>query len=238
MKIPFNLLAALVFAALLSGCTHREPTVPADETMRQVYIAHAGGNINSYCYSNSLEAVRNTLAHGLDCMELDLCMTSDGQLVAWHDWDFEWDHVPEHDQFMARKIYDAFTPIDFLRIDSILRTNRRLSLVTDKISDPAIIDQWFSPYKERVWVECFSDDDYLTLQEMGYNVLASRVPPLKTDTPALIRNYTFNRFKCTDLSDRDGDVFALFGLEITKSLADSLLATDERIQFVYIDYYE
>lgn len=34
-------------------------------------------------YSNSLEAVCNTLAHGFDFMELDLSITSDGELVAW-----------------------------------------------------------------------------------------------------------------------------------------------------------
>ena len=225
-KIAVHILV-LSFLTIVCACT------------KKPYIAHAGGcTKEGHLYSNSLEAVRNALKHRMSYIELDLSLTSDSQLVAWHDWSFEWDYVPTHDQFMARKIYDAFTPIDFSRLDSILRKNRRLSLVTDKISDPDIIDRWLQPYKERVWVECFSDDDYLALQEMGYNVLASRVPPLMADSPALIRNYTFNRFQCTDLSDRDGDVFALFGLEISRSMADSLLAADERIQFVYIDHYE
>lgn len=202
------------------------------------YIAHAGGSVYRYMYSNSLEAVRNTLAHGLDFMELDLSVTSDGELVAWHDWQFEWTEAPTHDEFMARKIYGLFTPIDFPRMDSILTANPQLTLVTDKISDPAVIDRWLGKYKDRMWVECFSDEDYFALQEKGYHVLASCVPPLKTDTPAVIRSYAFNYRHCADLSQCDGDCFALFGGEISCRKADSLFSTDPRIRFVYIDFYE
>ena len=202
------------------------------------YIAHAGGSIYRYMYSNSLEAVRNTLAHGFDFMELDLSVTSDGELVAWHDWQFEWTEAPTHDEFMARKIYGLFTPIDFPRMDSILTANPQLTLVTDKISDPAVIDRWLGKYKDRMWVECFSDADYVALQEKGYHVLASCVPPLKTDTPAVIRSYAFNYRHCADLSQCDGDCFALFGGEISRRKADSLFATDPRIRFVYVDFYE
>jgi hypothetical protein len=202
------------------------------------YIAHAGGSVYRYMYSNSLEAVRNTLAHGFDFMELDLSVTSDGELVAWHDWQFEWTEAPTHDEFMARKIYGLFTPIDFPRMDSILTANPQLTLVTDKISDPAVIDRWLGKYKDRMWVECFSDEDYFALQEKGYHVLASCVPPLKTDTPAVIRSYAFNYRHCADLSQCDGDCFALFGGEISRRKADSLFSTDPRIRFVYVDFYE
>lgn len=202
------------------------------------YIAHAGGSVYRYMYSNSLEAVRNTLAHGFDFMELDLSVTSDGELVAWHDWQFEWTEAPTHDEFMARKIYGLFTPINFPRMDSILTANPQLTLVTDKISDPAVIDRWLGKYKDRMWVECFSDADYFALQEKGYLVLASCVPPLKTDTPAVIRSYAFNYRHCADLSQCDGDCFALFGGEISRRKADSLFATDPRIRFVYVDFYE
>lgn len=205
---------------------------------RQDYIAHAGGSVNWYRYSNSLEAVRNSLEHGVNYIELDLSVTSDSQLVAWHDWEFEWTEVPTHNLFMARKIYGLFTPIDFPRIDSIMDSNPRLTLVTDKISNPEIIDRWLYKYKKRVWVECFSDDDYFTLQKMGYHVLASRVPPYKTDMADTIRCYTFNRFHCPDLAQRDGDCFALFGGEISQREADSLFATDPRIRFVYVDFFE
>lgn len=202
------------------------------------YISHAGGTIAQWRYSNSLEAVANSLEHGLAYIEFDLSITSDSQLVAWHDWGFEWNETPTHAQFMARKIYDLFTPIDYARIDSILTANPQLSLVTNKLSNPAEIDKWFHAYRSRIWVECFSDEDYFALKEMGYNVLASKVPPMANDTANRIRNYAFNYMQCRDLSNRDGDCFALFGGEISKADADSLLSIDPRIKFVYIDYYE
>lgn len=226
MKTISYLISVLAFAIVLPGCN------------RPHYIAHAGGSIYGYCYSNSLEVVQNSLAHGIDYMELDLSITSDGRLVAWHDWAFEWTGAPTHDQFMARKIYDKFTPMDFPRIDSILRANPRLSLVTDKISDPQIIDRYFYPYRKRVWVECFFETDYWALQQMGYHVLFSQVPPMKSDTPAPIRQYAFDYRKCPDFSLVDGDCFALFGGAISKHDADSLFRLDPRIRLVYIDFYE
>ena len=215
-----------IFVLLMPGCA------------KQDYIAHAGGSVHRYLYSNSLEAVENALSHDMKYIELDLSITSDNQLVAWHDWEFEWNEVPSHNQFMARKIYNLFSPMDFAKIDSIMMSHPDLSLVTDKISDPITIDFWFHKYKRRVWVECFRDEDYFTLQRMGYNVLMSRVPPIKSSKPATIRNYTFNRFHCPDISLCDGDCFALFGGEISQSEADSIFAIDKRIRFVYIDFYE
>lgn len=241
MKTPYILLTAITLISVMQGCARQDNiayAVDTQESPLQDYIAHAGGSVGTFCYSNSLEAVRSSLEQGVDFIELDLCLTSDAQLVAWHDWAFEWTGAPTHDQFMGRRIYGLFTPIDFPRMDSILSTNPQLSLVTDKISDPVVIDKWLHKYKKRVWVECFNDKDYFALQKMGYHVLASKVPPYKTETCTTIRCYTFNRFHCPDLSQRDGDCFALFGGGISKHDADSLFAIDPRIRFVYVDFFE
>lgn len=202
------------------------------------YIAHAGGNINTHMYSNSLEAVQHALENNIEYIEWDLSITSDGQLVAWHDWQFEWTEAPTHNAFMARKIYGAFTPLDFARMDSILKDNPQLILVTDKISDPEIINQWWHNYKDRMWVECFRDEDYFALEKMGYHVMRSQVPPLISEAHTKIRNYVFNYQYCPVLSDRYGDCFALFGGVINETKADSLFSIDKRIQMVYIDFYD
>ena len=145
---------------------------------------------------------------------------------------------------MARKIYGLFTPIDFPRMDSILTANPQLTLVTDKISDPAVIERWLGKYKDRVWVECFSDADYRTLLKKGYHVMASRVPeakapsnsPMEGESP--VRSYAFDYRQCPNISQCEGDCFALFGGEISRRKADSLFATDPRIKLVYTDFYE
>lgn len=236
MKHFYIPLLVSFFIVYLPGCS---PDIPQQKLPDQHYIAHAGGSIQGYRYTNSLEAIQCAMSHGVTFIELDLCITSDGQLVAWHDWTFKWDGAPTYAAFMARKIDGLFTPLDYRRIDSIMVHNPELSLVTDKISDPILIDSLFHAYKDRVWVECFTDDDYWALQELGYHVYASKEPPVKSKQPDAIRNYVFHRFLCPDLSKKDGDAFSLFSFaELTKSMADSMFATDPRIKFVYIDYYE
>jgi len=221
------------FAALL-GCSNLYST-DCQEIAGQHYIAHAGGTIQGFRYSNSLEAVREALAHGMDYIELDLCLTADSQLVAWHDWNWQWAFTPTYEQFMSRKVYDRFTPMDFAMIDSIMANNPGLTLVTDKISDPEIIDFYFHPYKQRMWVECFSDEDYFSLRQSGYHVLASKNPPTE-DSP--IGNYVFNRYDCADPTGRSGICFAIYGGDISCTMADSIFAIDDRIRFVYVDNYE
>jgi len=226
MQKNTSIIVVLALLTLFTGCRKKD------------YIAHAGGSVGRYMYSNSLEAVRNSLDHSMKYMELDLSVTSDGELVAWHDWNFQWTEAPTHEEFMSRKIYGLFTPMDFQMIDSIMTTNPHLWLVTDKISDPHILDRWLHAYRNRMWVECFCDDDYFALEQMGYHVLASRVPPIKSSEKNKVRNYAFDYRQCPDWEQRDGDCFALFGGEINKSIADSLFAIDKRIRLVYIDFYE
>lgn len=222
-----------VFVICIQGCKSVCEEIP--EVIGHHYIAHAGGSIQGYRYSNSLEAISEALSHNIEYIELDLCLTADSCLVAWHDWNWQWTYIPTYEQFMHHKVYDLFTPVDFARIDSILAHNPQLSLVTDKISDPKIIDLYFHAYKRRVWVECFSNEDYFALQQMGYHVLASKEPPSQ---PSSIRNYTFNRYSCADPSNRFGDCFAVFGGDISRTIADSIFSLDERIRFVYTDNYE
>lgn len=70
---------------------------------------------------------------------------------------------------------------------------------------------------------------------MGYHVLASRVSPAETSA---IRNYTFNRYDCTNPSRLFGSCFAIYGGDISLTMADSIFVIDERIHFVYTDNYE
>lgn len=232
MRHLFDIFVVITLTVVLPGCRSEENY---HEIEGQHYIAHAGGTIQGWRYSNSLEAVREALAHNIKYVELDLCITADGQLVAWHDWNWQWTYTPTHEQFMTHPVYNRFTPIDFAKMDSILSDNPQLSLVTDKISDPEIIERYFSKYKKRVWVECFTEADYFALQESGFHVLMSRSPSVSASQ---ISNYTYNRYDCADPSDRFGDCFAIYGGDISCTMADSIFAIDERIHFVYTDNYE
>ena len=52
-------------------------------------IAHAGGIGNHRTYTNSLEALDNSVARGFTVVEIDLSWTSDDHLVLIHDWNRE-----------------------------------------------------------------------------------------------------------------------------------------------------
>lgn len=148
------------------------------------YIAHAGGMIDGYTYTNSLEAVNNAIMNGIRYIELDLAFTSDDSLVVSHEWMgskdiLVEDEAPSYADFMAHRVYGRFTPIDYARIDSIMQANPKLYLVTDKISDYETIVKYFKKYKNRLIVECFEDEDYYKLKEDGYEVFRSEYPPTK-----------------------------------------------------------
>src|SRR5690554_7339671 len=95
MKILKRLvcLAVAASAALsLIACTDDTPPAQKAEaiffhdnvdfkTDPYAFIAHAGGTVEGYQYTNALEAVENSLAHGYKLIEIDLSETSDGHLV-------------------------------------------------------------------------------------------------------------------------------------------------------------
>jgi glycerophosphoryl diester phosphodiesterase len=62
--------------AFVSGSSHTPPE----------YIAHGGGMVNGIQKSNSLDALDANYELGFRYFELDFNWTSDGELVAIHDW--------------------------------------------------------------------------------------------------------------------------------------------------------
>lgn len=230
--------------ACFSGCSH-------PKNYAHDYIAHAGGCIDGYKYTNSLEAVQNAIDKDIRYIELDLALTSDSQLVASHGWEgYMGDNTPSHEEFMSSRIFGRFTPLDIHRIDSIVISNSDINLVTDKISDPKIIDEHFNKHKYRVWVECFSDDDYIELERLGYHVMRSQRP---YSLPVLIyraikhgsldgfriHNYAFRGKSNEELNNKYGDCFAIFDdANVSINDAKQFFAQDKRVRFVYVDYLE
>lgn len=143
---------------------------------KQNYIAHAGGQIDGHNYTNSKEAIENSIKKGIKHIELDLRLTSDSILVATHAWEefnqmvnnADTNHVPTLNEFKASKLYGKYTPVSYQDIDSILAANPDIILVTDKTSDPAIIDKYLGKFKNRMMVECFSLSDYFYYMDNGY----------------------------------------------------------------------
>ncbi len=50
-------------------------------------VAHAGGGLNDQKYTNSIQALDNSINNGFQYFEIDFVHTSDGKVVCLHDWE-------------------------------------------------------------------------------------------------------------------------------------------------------
>lgn len=159
------------------------------------YIAHGGGSIDGYTYTNSLEAVLLSIKKGYKYIELDLQLTSDNHLVCMHSMeDFrkmtniaDSININVHN-FKRLSIYGKYTPITAEDAAMIIK-KYGITLVTDKISDPKILNHYFYMVRKQVMVEAFSLDDYQKLKALGYT------PMLSIKSKRLIRDYLFQSLK-------------------------------------------
>jgi len=78
MRIYRVVFAAVLLYGVISG------SCQSPKENRVNVIAHRGGIIEGYP-ENTLKAFRRSIDHGVDCIELDLRVTSDGKIVIIHD---------------------------------------------------------------------------------------------------------------------------------------------------------
>ncbi len=161
------LLLAVLVTSCGEDCATQQPEL----------IAHAGGEIDGFVYTNSLEAVEKSIADGYKYIEIDLSVTADSVVVAAHDWEsfneytgfaHRGDTVPVLADFKARRLHGVYTPLTAAEVNEIFEKDTTLVLVTDKISSPEILARNFPALKERMVVEAFSYSDYVALLDEGY----------------------------------------------------------------------
>ncbi len=167
-----RLLWLWVISLLFSCCKQEE-----SKDFSPLLIAHAGGAIDSCVYTNSREAMELAFEKGFRFIEFDLLFTSDSVLVAAHSWERfnsmtgyeDWgDSVPAYSDFLSRKICGRYTPLSAREINSFFEQNDSLYLVTDKVSDPEVLQEHFPSLKHRMVVEAFSFQHYCRLKSQGY----------------------------------------------------------------------
>lgn len=150
------------------------------------FIAHAGGEIDNAIYTNCLEAVELSIKKGYKYIELDLLLTNDNMIIAGHDWayfnrltglDTIGDKRPSHGEAMERKINGNLTPLDAKHIVDIFKRNPDVILVTDKLDNTEMLNQYFSEIKEQMLVESFSINAYFELKDAGFIPMLSGLAP-------------------------------------------------------------
>lgn len=219
-------------------------------------IAHALGSIDGYTYTNCREAMISSIAKGYKYLEVDIDSTSDGVFIATHDWG-HFNSITNHSElkdtivsfedFKKRRIYDAYTPIAIQEVIDTLKNHPDISIMTDKISNPIVIEKLFSGIKERVYVECFSEEDYFELKNKGYHVMYStytadgnfiyviknlvkgngRIDFITTSTDQNFKE--FRKLKC---------VIPFQVSMFTINTEESLEEHKDEIEFFYSDFYD
>lgn len=102
-----------------------------------VTVAHAGGMIGGYTYTNSKDAILYNYQKGHRTFEVDFSVTSDNVLVGQHDWEnvvqsgVKAGEVPTKDEFMSKLIYDEYTPMTFQDVCILLKEYPDMWIVTD-----------------------------------------------------------------------------------------------------------
>ncbi len=157
-------------AALLSpNHTPQPPNSP------EYWIAHGGG-IGTYVYCNSKEAVLDSLQRGFRFIELDLQFTTDGALVAVHEWhqlrqivggDTTNNAPMSKAEIMALQKSWRQTPLFAEDIRKLMQEHPHMVLVTDKCQDFEHLAKEL-PYPERIIVEAGGCYNYLQALRHGF----------------------------------------------------------------------
>ncbi|CDT49018.1 conserved exported hypothetical protein [Vibrio coralliirubri] len=143
-------------------------------------IAHAGGGINGLKYTNSLEAMEQSIEHGFKMIELDLLISSDGRIVAVHDWKSFHEMTNSNNtgsisykEFESKIIYDKYKTLNISTAIDVLDEND-VVLVTDKIKNLSLLSKYIID-KDKSIIEVFSIDKYNEAIELGFNNVALNI---------------------------------------------------------------
>ncbi|MCC3377432.1 phosphatidylinositol-specific phospholipase C/glycerophosphodiester phosphodiesterase family protein [Cohnella sp. REN36] len=174
-------LLGLAISASVVGSASPAHAPPAwtDERL----VAHALGGIDGYDYTNAYEAFTANYARGFRLFEADLLLTSDGALVARHEWGAFFNRKLEQNApdvpdpakddaplslraFKSLPIHGAYRPMDLDDLLALLKKHPDAYLITDtKSTDPAVVARQFGMIAEKGG-------------EVGKEVLARIIPQL------------------------------------------------------------
>ena len=141
-------------------------------------VAHAGGYIYGFKYTNSLEALEESYKNGFKLIEIDFEWTSDGKVVAIHDWDSMAKRmliepkVYSLHEFKNSKVFQDLTLIDLDDLAKWLENKKDVSIITDMKKDNLeflkLISQNYKNIQDQIIPQIYSLGEYFPVKDMGY----------------------------------------------------------------------
>ncbi|MCL2415588.1 MAG: hypothetical protein FWD01_02140 [Defluviitaleaceae bacterium] len=207
------------------GSSDSEEFEEKEERIGLALIAHAGGGIDGYPGSNSLEAMQNSGALGFRYIELDMLPTTDGKILLNHDWNTISNRIPgifngnmSHSDFMNHRIFGKFTPVDLDMLIEFLKENPAVRIITDtKDTNYAAlyaIAEFFPEYRHRFIPQIYAFGDISLVRDLGFDDIILTVYMLGR---ANQNPQTIHRFALEE---------GLYGVTIPESLAFSSFISD------------
>lgn len=142
-------------------------------------IAHAGGQAAGIDGTNSKEGIINSVIKGQNLVEIDFGFTTDGKLVAIHDFEdglskyFKKNYEPiTHEQFMNLELVNNLTQIDLEGIIYLLDIYPELRIITDTKYDNvemlSYIANSYPNHINRFIPQIYTFSEYKTVSNLGY----------------------------------------------------------------------
>ena len=155
-------------------------------------IAHAGGIGNHRTYTNSLEALDNSVARGYTAVEIDLSWTSDDHLVLIHDWDREFlklfDRSPGRltvAEFRSTPSAHGLTHLSLEDLENWLVEHPDILIVTDikerNIDGLRLLAEEYPEQLYRIVPQIYQPESYLEVRKLGYDQVVFSL--YRTDLP-------------------------------------------------------
>jgi glycerophosphoryl diester phosphodiesterase len=142
-------------------------------------VAHAGGAVDGYLGSNSIQAAEASLARGVTLIELDFLRALDGDFICAHDWEGQPNRIPfaprsavSGAQFANYRIFCKYTPINTSRLIEFLNNNQNCRIITDtKQDDYGLLEMIARDYPQltsRFIPQVYAFEDYGKIEALGY----------------------------------------------------------------------
>jgi glycerophosphoryl diester phosphodiesterase len=144
------------------------------------FIAHAGGVGNHRTYTNSLEALDDSVARGFSAIEIDLSWTSDHHLVLLHDWGHEFERLFNRSpgrltlaEFRSTPSVHGLSHLTLEDLESWLLDNPEILVMTDikerNTDGLRLIAKEYFEHRHRIVPQIYRPESYLDVRELGYD---------------------------------------------------------------------
>ncbi len=184
-------------------------------------IAHAAGGVNSFKYTNSLEAFIENYDKGFRCFEIDLVLSADGKVVARHDWvnTFQQKKTNQefplsYKEFMKSKIYGRYTPIDLKVLIQLLQKYEDVFIIIDgKINNREETAGLYSQilqefgtvdnsFKKRLYPQIFYQSDLLEINKQDFGGIVYVIGREKLSTDEIIEFCKINEIRIVSIPEK------------------------------------